>query len=690
MSSQANASCPNIVEDDDSLLLAKGARSVTLQYTVHGAVYPKYLCIATDEYHQELEPIAYGGESYTIAVTDVNGNVLFKDTRQPHMDIYTNGCNYTPPPLPVDKSFTKKIDVSAISGGGNFRVFITVIGCNTHPLTSLPGGTVDSAVYAVLTGPAAPAFTFKQTVSPQKLLTWIDPGDVDGSNQPNYPSADQRRAGDPFAGVDLAERPQMFIRGTTTIKPGGRIWLKLLDPPDSAPYVPVATPPVPDNLDSAARIYNADAEHKEVGKSLRATVGPAGDVEVVLEGALHQAGDNYRVIASFDAPDLNDNFPCEAAGNCARSVEVVVWKRLYFENAQMALQGAFLAGDVTGGTDSCSTSNPCQIVVRSRDVDGMHVITAGASLTLMGMGVTVGDPNAPYYESVTVDQDAQGDPAVALQPDGTTYKVRLTGRPIHSYHGDTVSARVALDAVAVGGSAPLVFSVNSAAITQVLRDAFIERVDAPNYWPYVPYVGVMKVFEEFFFARRWYKTATRGAVTIDKPYHRLLVAASRSEVESSCKTELGHAQHIDTPTDGRYRAAFVYERTIIDGSQGSLGFIFPADDFGDPMFPSQCSELVIPGVYKRSSTAMEQLSAAHEVVHTFGVDSSTAGGDGKGHCVFQDYLGSGICLENAQGPPGFSDQQLSAGLALLHYQTAADGTIDSEYLEMRRLHERIP
>jgi hypothetical protein len=386
-------------------------------------------------------------------------------------------------------------------------------------------------------------------------------------------------------------------------------------------------------------------------------------------------------MASTQKPDDNDVFPCEATNACTLTPEITVWKRQYFEQEQMVTQGAFLAEDILGSSEPCSTTSPCEIRLRSVEVDGTRVIRPGAILSLMSMGpaaVSVND--APFHEDVTVD---------AVRRDATDrniWIVRLTSRPRLNYFGNRTGPRATLDAVAVHDASGGInsFSLNTEGLKTVLRDAFIEYADAkPVSWPYVPYIGVTNGQDLAYLGKRWFQHAARGSAPIAEPYHRLLVASKRAHVELNCSTALGDT--IRAADDQAWRLSYVYQYSIQGGAAGPFRTFYRiSPDRGDDPLPLACLDKTVNGLFRRDPLVFEQLDVAHEGVHQYRVNHATRSPDGHGHCAEQEYTGQFICLMNKTWPGSAVDQQIRLDQARLHYLSPG---VDSEHMEMRKLKE---
>jgi hypothetical protein len=712
-----------------TIVVPKGTQVVTLSWGVTPAVLPDREWNCGNGHGGFMDMFTYTPDQWVLNVEDLTNNANVAHLEGTSVPV-TYSCPGGEQPTPVAETGTMQLDVSSSTANGD-ATFLTAMETTGEDRTATPGEQALSPIFceqftqAVLVG-AGVSFPLTSVIfdtacsvpanarrgnaqarfntvrlddgiscdihDPQKLLTYLAPSDRKKDGTPNYPSPFQRWKDDPndhFSGVALGDSPQMFVRGLAFgVDPGKKIWLKLTDPPDGSAYVTkVDLPAGNDNKDGGAKLYGPDGQHAKTDKVLPVVVDADSRFEVVLEGAKNDAGDNYKVMASTQKPDDNGVFACEAAKSCTLSPEITVWKRQYFEQAQMVTQGAFLAQNVVGSTEPCTTSNPCIIHLRSADVDRRRVIRPGAQLTLMSMGpIGTSVVGAPFHEEVTVDENSpSGGKSVVADDDGT-WAVRLTSRPQNNYYGHPNTSHVSLDAVAVRDASGAInaFSSNPAVVNTLLTDAFIEYADAaPVEWPYVPYLGVATETEEILLSKRWFQHATRGTNPVAEPYHRLIVAAKRADVKGDCSTNLGRTHRDET--NGNWRASVIYEYTLQLGATSAFrGFYNLSPDQGDSRLPAACLDKTVAGLYHRDAAIVEQLDVAHEVVHQYAVNTPAAPGVTKGHCNLKEYTDHFICLMNQTWPGNAVDDQIKLNGAKLHY---LPGGTDSEYMDMRKLKE---
>ncbi|MBV9495085.1 MAG: hypothetical protein JOZ54_12625 [Acidobacteria bacterium] len=641
--------------------------------------------------------------SFLASFTLANGGSLGTFSSMPSLNPYHYLCNYltnvgcnVPSGLvpPTYDEGSQDIDISGFTAGGDVTLAVTAIlreGQHTVTVRDEHSGAilsegVDCNTFSLprvsVTIIPPPHFEFARIAEPAKMIahltaTW----DVD-----SYTSREQRRSTDSFPGVALGNRPQFFVRGDTrTLTLGTRVWFRVIDPPDTAPYA-ASVAATSDNLDSAGgMLYTADGRSAQLGTAIDVVADATGDLTMVLEGSDHEAGDNYQVLSSLDPPGPNGKLPCEATNTCSSTPVITIWKRLYYEQAKMVKAGAFLAQDVAGGTTSCTPTDPCEIHVRSIAISGMNVIAPGASLTLMGAGrAGLNSVDGPHFETVTIDQDSAslGNAVTMISP--MDFAVRLTSRPSHSYVGGP-GLRAMYDAVAVNssGGSPDTWSLDPSGVAQVLTDAFIEYSPTPTSG-ILPYVGIL-TSRDYVFLRRWFLNAERYPA----PYapfenHRELIAADRDQVvigtTQQCETDLGLRVN-----PGRY--SYIFSGSITRGAAGPLNTFYPSSvTIGEEpeVLPPQCAGLALTGVFNRNPDQIAIGVAAHEAVHQFSVNAVPADArhDGRGHCIYpHDFTGQHTCLMDHRYPASASNAQISGLILNMHF----DGNgADSEYATMRR------
>ncbi len=136
---------------------------------------------------------------------------------------------------------------------------------------------------------------------------------------------------------DGAIRVQATVLVNNQPAPGKTIHFRLIDPPDTAPYVQQADDDkFGDNADGPGSL-------NEAGKTTTTAVSDAsGRVSVTLLVTSFAAGDNYQIEASG-----SESFPC--ALTCPKSPVFTAWKRVYVEYHKMFRKGAFLTTDVPAG-----------------------------------------------------------------------------------------------------------------------------------------------------------------------------------------------------------------------------------------------------------------------------------------------------------------------------------------------------
>lgn len=144
-----------------------------------------------------------------------------------------------------------------------------------------------------------------------------------------YPSPQQTQDG--------AIRVQATVLVNNQPAPGKTIHFRLIDPPDTAPYVTQA------GDDKFGDNFDGPGSLNEPGKTTATAVSDAsGRISVTLYVSSFAAGDNYQIEASG-----SESFPC--ALTCPKSQVFTAWKRVYVEYHKMFRRGAFLTQDVSPG-----------------------------------------------------------------------------------------------------------------------------------------------------------------------------------------------------------------------------------------------------------------------------------------------------------------------------------------------------
>ncbi|HEY0158206.1 MAG TPA: hypothetical protein VGF28_13060 [Thermoanaerobaculia bacterium] len=117
------------------------------------------------------------------------------------------------------------------------------------------------------------------------------------------------------------------------------LYLRVIDPPDTAPYVPVP-----------ARRRGDNANGRGSLRETTVTTDAGGRFETVLNATRFASGDNYQIEASTVA-NFGGKETCGADNNCFSSGVLTAWKRVHLEVGRMFRRGSYLAETTTEGTD---------------------------------------------------------------------------------------------------------------------------------------------------------------------------------------------------------------------------------------------------------------------------------------------------------------------------------------------------
>lgn len=131
---------------------------------------------------------------------------------------------------------------------------------------------------------------------------------------------------------------------TGTFKAGLTVYMRILDPPDSAPYMNQPGNVIADNGDNHGQPAILDGPGITLHSPgiYQATSGASGRVDFTLRlQRPSAAGDNYQIEASLDP-----GFP---KGGTAKSGILTAWKRVFIEKRRMLKNGLFLAEDANAG-----------------------------------------------------------------------------------------------------------------------------------------------------------------------------------------------------------------------------------------------------------------------------------------------------------------------------------------------------
>lgn len=322
-------------------------------------------------------------------------------------------------------------------------------------------------------------------------------------DEPQYPYTSMYQ--DRLPGTNADRDRRIEIAGTVSsgagaAMPNETVYLRVVDPPDDAPYVPAVERVRGDNAAFLGGVLDA----------VIVTTDSGGRFRTILTGS-EVAGDNYEIQAST-LPNFGFSSACDATNNCYRSGVITMWKRVYVEHDRMFRRGAYLTADVP----------PCSLGPCFLPLDEVRDIHRRDTLRLIhAPRMNVIGPQLSYTEDVQV-----------IDIDRRLSRVEVTPfqRPYFGPDGTVATGPLPFlaDAVGVvsGNDGDDFFSANTQDSPVLLGGAFVESVpirDDPA--PYLPFQAetagsgdpgdsVREV------ARKWFFDA-------DRPNHQHLLAGSR-------------------------------------------------------------------------------------------------------------------------------------------------------------------
>lgn len=131
------------------------------------------------------------------------------------------------------------------------------------------------------------------------------------------------------------------IAGTVTDVDGPvanqTVYLRVIDPPDVAPYVP-----------QASRVRGDNANGPGTLAATTITTDAQGRFQTVLTITRFASGDNYQVESSTIA-NFGGKQVCDTTNNCYQTGVITAWKRIHLEVGQMFKRGSFLEKTTAAG-----------------------------------------------------------------------------------------------------------------------------------------------------------------------------------------------------------------------------------------------------------------------------------------------------------------------------------------------------
>ncbi|HEY0143854.1 MAG TPA: hypothetical protein VGF48_23405 [Thermoanaerobaculia bacterium] len=282
--------------------------------------------------------------------------------------------------------------------------------------------------------------------------------------------------------------------------PGRRVYFRVVDPPDTSPYIPSADRKANDNVGGAGQLSVTEA------------VSDASDnVMTELRITDRYGGDNYRVEASTDA-----DFRC--APECPRTGLLTAWKRVYLENDLMYRRGSFVARPTSLGDRVRVTDIRPFLGQEGRMFEIIHADAPGAS-------------HRQFYRERHVIGEAVQQPGeigghIVLQP----------GEAFANYYFPTSGDPVLADAVGLltGNPADDYFRASDHVVQTLFAQAFVEYVPLAPAIPVVPYVPSLNGRA---FADTWVNFAERWSESDPRPNHQHVITATRLQRDATVHAE---------------------------------------------------------------------------------------------------------------------------------------------------------
>jgi hypothetical protein len=473
-----------------------------------------------------------------------------------------------------------------------------------------------------------------------------------------YPSGYQVATSD-------SERPRFTVSGKVTSGVRGLetdLWLRVLDPADSSPYLPSSMQHIDDNMDTKPRglliPVNCIADCTPAD-SIKIHSAADGSFAVRLEGTDRYAGDNYVIEGGLDA-----DFSCRTAGPgqsnvCGHTGVITAWKRIFLEKHLMLRNGISFAAPARVGDTSIRVVNN-----RYGGNQGRSRISKGDRIVLVH-GPSVDRRNVAsgsYYEEHTVESVTKGnnDYAVSL---GTKTGNQVTPEPLsHDFGPDPSNPTEAslADSIAALSATNLspadLFDSSDGLITNsVFPEAFTEYVVLPSpasgVVP-VPNFGDVNERRLQAFADKWNTSVGPDGRALSN--HQLLLIGDND------KSATADATGVTVSRVPGQMSSWVW-RGVIETAVTTRGGAH----------------------YGENPDAWAAKTSVHELAHEWKTDSAFGLID---HCpkttkTFND--SSLYCLLAAHDAAG-AETQRANGIARFHMLPLPGGGWHSEYFEIRR------
>jgi hypothetical protein len=456
-----------------------------------------------------------------------------------------------------------------------------------------------------------------------------------------YPSALQ-------LSPDSVGNPRIKIAGTfrdafTGQPRSGSVYLKINDPPDTAPY-----------RGSDSRNGDNDGPLPLINGGTTANVqaDSMGHFEAILTINSRVAGDNYQVVGS-----TNQNFNCGGTA-CPRSPVFTLWKRIYVEDEQMFRSGSFMNALANAGGRTIPIEDPAPF----------RNLAPGATLELIHADTGLGE--GYYFDFVkfnALQQTPSGDWLVETHP--TT--------PVPRDYGATPAgggSSPALNAMrdAIGVVATSTYKTNPTLTAPLFATMFVDVRPAAAVVTEVPNVATLDDVTRIYLASRWLEqgAAVNQFVRRADPnvFHR--IAATQTKLVPDPQTGCSGAELGVTSVSGGSNHSYVLVKRIEDLVAGVV--------------PDRiCGRRVGQEYFNAPAFIVNGEVTAHETAHWWVHSARVSSMDAQGHCIHTRYLDSKECLmHRPYAGPGLYD-----GEVLLHYEVNG---ADSEYMWVRRDPDPVP
>jgi hypothetical protein len=440
----------------------------------------------------------------------------------------------------------------------------------------------------------------------------------------------------------------LLLDGTTKQPKQGKVYLRVDDPPDTAPYRGADT----HTDDNAGQRAQLDGEQDKI-----AAIDTGADGKFETNLTINRdghgnfvAGDNYQIAGSTDSK-LN------CPGTCMKSGVFTLWKRIYVEDEQMFREGAFINNEAKPGTTEIPIEDPAPF----------QTLTPGSQLELVHSDS--GDGQGFYFDFVvfsSIEQTPNG--RWILHTDSATKIPRYYGAPT-SPQALTDIDRVMQDAVGIVSAGT--YSANDGYVPALFASAFVDtKAKPPMDFPEVPYTNQLDYKLKTYFASRWFRNATTTS-----PYSR---NADPNVFHRIAVTQL---PLVLDKTTGRFGA----ELGVTSVGSGSNNSLILAQRIED-LIAGIISDPNTGGTVGSEYLGMNQSIVsgevtAHETVHFWVHDG---GADGDGHCLEERWEHDGLfCLMHEP----YAGAGLADGLVDLHYESKGQ---NSEYMTIRNTADPVP